>query len=254
MRDSLCSRCGGHQWEYVSDTQSQCAECGLGRTHSKLTSYRATTSGAELSAAQLARADDAGERRAEDAALAFVAAGFDAYGLDERWTAFRFFGGHGSSDGRICTLTLGHCDVPGEPDAQDIRVETCRIDTRAGDTARATSATVFSFTRSQLYQFWNETGVLPEDVRHAAFLAQGPDVDRTAPWSTVQLPVDDEATPFRVLAHEHFWVAQAVCSGVVIGVRARHWNIVDTGLVTVRDTGPYAEGTRTMHRRWRRPA
>ena len=36
----------------------------------------------------------------------FVAAGFDASGLDVRWAGFRFFGGHGSSDGRIHALAL----------------------------------------------------------------------------------------------------------------------------------------------------
>jgi hypothetical protein len=113
---------------------------------------------------------------------------------------------------------------------------------------------VFTLTHSQLEHFWQETGVLPEDVRQAALLAQGPDVDRTAPWATVPVPVDGHATPFRVLAHEPFWIAQAVRGGGVIGIRARHWNIVDTGLVTVRDTNAYADGTRTMHRRWRRPA
>jgi hypothetical protein len=212
---------------------------------SQLTAYRAATSSAELSAAQLARADEAGERRAEDAALVFVAAGFNAYGLDRRWTGFRFFGGHGSSDGRIHTLTLGHCDVPGEPDGQDIRVETCRIDARAGDSIRATQITVFTLTHSQLEHFWQETGVLSEDVRQAAFLAQGPDVDRTAPWATVVVPVDGETTAFRVLAHEPFWVAQVVRGGVVIGIRARHWNIADTGLVTVRNTNAYADGTQS---------
>jgi hypothetical protein len=109
-------------------------------------------------------------------------------------------------------------------------------------------------TLSQLEQFWQETGVLSDEVREAAFLAQGPDVDRTAPWATVALRVDGDTTSFRVLPDEHFWVAQAVRGGVVIGIRARHSNIADTGLVTVRNNAAYADGTRTMHRRWRRPA
>jgi hypothetical protein len=151
-------------------------------------------------------------------------------------------------------LTLGHCDVPGLTDGQDIRVETCRIDIRGGESARGAQATVSTMTHSQLEQFWQETGMLPDDVRQAAFLVQGPEVDRTAPWTAVTLPVDGETLAFKVLAHEPFWVAQAVRGGVVIGVRARHWKIADTGLVTVRDTKAYADGTSTMHRRWRRPA
>jgi hypothetical protein len=108
-------------------------------------------------------------------------------------------------------------------------------------------------THYQLEHFWQETGVLPDDVRHAAFVAEGPGVDGTAPWATVALLVDGETTPFRTLSHEHFWVAQAVRDGVVIGIQARNWNTGDTGLVTVRDTKAYADGTRTMHRQWRRP-
>lgn len=252
MRESLCSRCGSSRWEYVRDTQSQCAECGLGRTHGKLTAYRATSASGP-SAEQLAQADEAAASRAETTARVFAEAGFDPYGLDARWIAFRFFGGHGSSDGHTHTLTLGHCDVPGDRNGQDIRVETQRVDVRGANAARAIQGTLYTMTQLQLQHFWHETGVMPDDVRHAAFLAEGPDVDRTAPWATVELTVDQEPVMFRALAYQHFWVAQAPHDGVVIGIQARRWNIDDTGLVTVRDTTAYAEGTRTMHRRWHRP-
>jgi hypothetical protein len=141
-----------------------------------------------------------------------------------------------------------------EDEGRDLSGEERAAVARAGDPTLATQATVYRLTHSQLEHFWQETGVLPEDVRHAAFLAQGPDVDRTAPWATGTLSVDGQTTAFKVLAHEPFWVGQAVRGGVVIGIRARHWNISDTGLVTVRNTNAYADGTRTMHRRWRRPA
>jgi len=159
---------------------------------------------------------------------AFEKARFDPYGLDPRWTGLRFYGGHGESDGLVTRLTIGHRDGLGDPPTREIRVETI---VGESDLARRLSQS-----------FWNETGVLSDDVRRAVFPRTGGNVDPFESWETIELPVDAATVQFRALSHNDFWVAGRVTDLAAIAVRSRGWPADQTGLVTINDLKPYLEG------------
>src|SRR5258707_11821981 len=102
-REPLCPRCGSSNYERLSDRESRCAECGLGRSHGTLMAVAAAPAqppSPEMEARIRAQA----EQRAAESERVFASAGFAPYALDEQWTGLRWVGGHGASNGNVDRL------------------------------------------------------------------------------------------------------------------------------------------------------
>jgi hypothetical protein len=220
-------------------------ECGLGRTSSPLRSYSALST-EPPSHAELRRRDEAARQRAIGTEGVFTSASFSPLGLDERWMGLRWFGGHGSSNGRVNRLELAHSDNPWDMTSAQVRVEAFPVERLLGDPAQDRALAVYSLAREQLQHFWHETGTLPEDVRHAVFPTDRRVEDPTAPWADARLSVDGAEVAFRVLATDDYWVAQARRGDLLLGIQARRWPPDVTGLVTIDNLQPYADGSRAI--------
>jgi hypothetical protein len=236
LRGSLCSRCGSSDWEELSETRVRCAECGLGATRTMLVARR---DDAPLDEAVQHEARELQEFMARGMRASFDEATFPCFGLDERWTGRRWYGGQGGSNGRITHLSLAHGDDPYDPSAPQVRVES-----RAPDEV----ALRHFLPRDLVGYVWRMTGVLEPEVRHAAFPVDGVVGDATAPWDAVALPVDGRDVEFRVLAAEQTWAALTKIDDVIVSIEAHGWPLERTGLVTITDLAPYDDGTRASWR------
>ncbi len=175
----------------------------------------------------------------------FESASFAPYGLDARWSGLRWIGGHAESDGRVTLLELAHGDSPWDQTSPQVRVETF------GGSSASDPRYLFDVARDLVQHFWHETGVLPDDVRRAVFATDRSGQDPTGPWAAADVTVDERMVPFRVLAHDDYWVGVGSFDDSVVAVRARGWSLDQTGVVTICDLGPYLDGSVEIVTRWR---
>jgi hypothetical protein len=181
----------------------------------------------------------------------FERAAFPGYGLDDRWPGTRWFGGSGSSGDEIDRLELAHGENPWDEEDAQVRVEKIRPRKVLDDQTQNIAVELDIFTRQQVNLFWMSTGTLPEEVRRAAFEPGQMPRDPTAPWVDARIPVDGAAEPFRVLACDDYWIAQACHNGMLVGIEARAWPLDQTGLVTIDDLSPYHVGSAVIAERGR---
>jgi hypothetical protein len=238
----LCSQCGT-EFGRLSEHELRCPACGLGATTSPLVMSRRSATEPDwemVERAAVARAD---------ADLArFRAAPFAVFGLDDRWTGLRWFGGHGSSNGRLCQLTLAYGENPTDDHEPHVRVETCEPQVIRGDPVMDSWVALWSKARTQIDWLWYETGAIPEATRRAAFADGGLDSDA---WEMQSIPVNGVMVEFRTMAAGHSVIANALVDELVVGVECHRWFLTDLGLVTTVDIEPYADGSRVLARRWR---
>jgi hypothetical protein len=231
----------------LSETESACADCGLGRRRGTLRVSRSSRTSADR-----AQFDADAEGRLLDAQHVFTSAAFLPCGLDDQWRGLRWFGGHGSADGHGTRLELAHGDAPWDSSESQVRVgvETVRPVTGRPETDRFVHLHLAA--RTLIQHFWHTTGVLSDSVRRAAFPSDGQAADALAPWEHVPLTIDGGSVEFRVLAHDQYWVALAERPELIISVQATRWPLDKTALVTVADFGRYVTGARQLRERWPR--
>jgi hypothetical protein len=227
--------------EIVAPGQGRCRECGQGSSFTPLTARTSRT--VEPAPQEVARAQDAISRRQAEQ---LERASFDSHGLDERWTGLRWIGGWGGSSGETTNLELAHGDHPFDPNEPQVRVATRQP---ANDRGRA--FTWADLAQQHVNAMWEETGILSDDLRRAAFPLEFTGRDPTEPWDAADIAVDDAPVRFRVLAAGDRWYAQAHHSDVVLSITAGQWPIERTGLVSVLDVSEYITGTEEMGRRGR---
>lgn len=127
----------------------------------------------------------------------FTDATFVPYGLDERWSGLRWFGGSGSSGSAVTNLVLAFGDAPWDPNEPEVRIETRRADLQSlGDPTVEAQIVAGQMAREQVGHLWRETGVLRDDVRRAAFPIDGVRGDPTVGWDHATLSVDGETVSF----------------------------------------------------------
>lgn len=229
-RHGPCPQCGGMERRTISETEIECVDCGLGASVIRLT----LGSPGERTSPDPSVMRRLSEHRAMVIGI-LVEPPFPLHGLDDRRMGPRAIGGHGYSEETLRSVSLAHGHL-GRLTGPDIRVEAER------DERFPPEAVLGLKARSLVQEHAHRTGEMRDDVRAAAF---SPDaaIDPMAPWDLVELPVDGNATPFRVLTGGDFWVALAIVAGSLVAVTARSWPLELTGLVTVDDLGPYRHGT-----------
>lgn len=246
-RSALCHVCGSTQFKYVDDSHIRCDECGHGASVMRLTA----TASPDPSPAALSEAKE--RLRAHDAEVtaAFTGAPFRPYAIDDRWSGLRSFAGHGSSGDRTTSLSLAFSEDPHDVSLPYARVETQRrVIDGVDDPTISAKMVAFTLARVQVEGLWRRTGVLRDDVRSSVFARAGTRTDDpTAAWERTQLVVDGEAVEFAVLGEGEYWAAQAIISGIVVGIQARYWTLETTGLVTESNFEPYEVGAQELRRR-----
>jgi hypothetical protein len=123
-RGGLCPRGGCSEWTQINAGESHCADCGLGRTSVPLV--------AQVDPSPEAREANERVRALMDQFTGppppFDDAPFLPYGLDDRWTGLRWFGGSGRSDRVVTYRAHAFGDAPWDPASCAVRVETRRAD------------------------------------------------------------------------------------------------------------------------------
>jgi hypothetical protein len=247
-RGSLCHRCGSPDIAQVDESHHRCTECG---EESRFTHVTAVVNDSP-SPAQRAAAEDRLRSFAASTERAFAGASFFPYGLDDRWTGLRRFGGHGGSHDHASHLTLAFGDDPSDAQAAEVRVETELPRRHYGETTLAARDSAFRLARHQVEHLWRHTGVLRDDVRRAAFPVDGDRRhDPTVAWDRAAIPVDGAAVEFRVLSSAEHWVAQAIIDPLVVGISSYRWPIEAVGLRSETTFEVYAEGLAELQRRRR---
>lgn len=243
----LCHVCGSTQFEHVDDSNIRCVACGHGASVMRLTA----TANPDPSPAELSEVEE--RLRAHDAEVtaAFTGAPFRPYALDDRWSGLRSFAGHGSSGDRTTSLSLAFTEDPQDVSLPYARVETqCRDVDGIDDPTIAAKMGAFTLARELVEGLWRSTGELRDDVRSSLFARDGTRTDDpTAAWERTQLMVDGDAVEFAVLSEGEYWVAQAIISGIVVGIQSRNWAVETTGLVTESNFEPYEVGAQELRRR-----
>jgi hypothetical protein len=242
----LCHRCGSTTFELIDESHVRCVECGHGATFTHLE----VVANPDPSPADRARAAARRREHEAQASAAFELAPFQPYGLDQRWSGLRWFGGHGGSGDRTTSLTLAFSDDPRDANAPEIRVET-RLGSIGGidDPTVAAKMAAFTLARQQVDHLWRATGALRDDVRRSTFPRDGMRTeDPTSVWDRARLPVDDSEVEFAVLSEKEHWVAQAIIGDIVVGIHSRHWRVEMTGLVAESDFGIYRQGAQAIWR------
>jgi hypothetical protein len=215
----------------VSEGQLRCTECGHGSSYTTLTALAAPV---ELTPEAVRVRDETARERAAGAMSGFAGASFSPLGLDDRWLGLRWFGGWSSSHDQVDSLELAFADHPTDENEPTVRVTT------HGPGAEA-HIVRWMEARHLVEYVWRETDVLSDDVRRAAFDRSRID-GALEPWEPIEFAIDRQPAPFRVLEQDDVWVALGRWRSQVVAIRARRWPAQDTGLVTVEDFAPYAEG------------
>jgi ribosomal protein L37E len=249
-REPLCPRCGSAIYERVSETESRCSECGLGRTsvplhveHHERSRVGATSHEDEADVFVEVRQRMTG---------AFADASFSPCGLDARWKGTRWFGGSGSSDGVVTSLELAHGEDPWDEASTQVRVEV-RLPRRVFDDDEANvEIERADLAREHVSRFWMATGTLDPDVRAAAFPTEAVQGEWMAPWADAEIAIDGTSVAFRRLGDDGYWLAQAPHGRLLVGIESRGWPVESTGLVTMEDLAPYIEGSDLIAARGRR--
>lgn len=168
---------------------------------------------------------------------AFESAPFPPHALDDRWTGPRRFASWNHSlDTGITHLEVAHGVPPWQAPGPQVRVDTRRASPDQLDFE------LDVLVQDQCEALFRETGVLCEDLLDADFGAD--DADLVVSWEHADIEIDSVPLSFRVLGHEDFWVGHAMRDDVLIGIEASLWPLEQTGLVSVRDFGPYDAGLR----------
>jgi hypothetical protein len=246
QREPACPRCGCTTYDRVSDRESRCHDCGLGRTSTALV-VRASGPRSEAEQAQV----DRFLRQHADPHAAFDDATFAPFALDERWGGTRWFGGSGYTGDQISHLSLAHGEAPWDDDSPQIRVDTHIPQPFRDDREESIRGELATIARHQVNDLWMKTGTMTPEVRAAAFPVATPPGEPTAPWEKIVLAVDETPIQFNTLGHDTYWVAHARYDDLIIAISASHWPATSTGLVTVDDLAPYAEGSEIIHARGR---
>jgi hypothetical protein len=221
----------------------RCAECGLGHRTEPLT-FGSDTSDRHEEQRRLQALSDIGFYRK---------AGFDPFGLDDRWTGLRSLGGYGRAGEVTHTLKLTHGD-PFDATAPLVRVRTVHPQPRTNDPALERAVLRRHLVRHLVGALWRSTQVLDPEVREAAFLPPpGVPRDAAGPWSRARVTVDDQLIELRLLEHEMRWVGLVELPDVLVGLDVTGWPAEETGLRTVSAEGlaPYEEGSRFLRERER---
>jgi hypothetical protein len=249
-REPLCPRCGSATYERVSETESRCSECGLGRASVPL---RVELDGrSEVGATSHEDEPDVIVEAQRRMTGTFADASFSPCGLDERWKGTRWFGGSGSSDGVVTSLELAHGDDPWDEASPQVRVEVRlprRVFERNEPNVEIERAVL---AREQVSRFWMATGMLDPEVRAAAFSTGAGQGDRMAPWADAEIAIDRTSVAFRRLGDDRYWLAQAPYGRLLVGIESQGWPVESTGLVTIEDLAPYIEGSDLIAARGRR--
>lgn len=243
-RESLCPRCGTSEYERISDTESRCANCGLGRTQSTLRVQPVEPGPLTHEQDLMRRLDErAGQRQ-----HAFSNAGFFPLGLDRQWSGARWVGGWGTSGAEITDLTLAHGDDPFDQTQPQVRIVTCRP-RLIGGTVRDPALEWVLLARTQLQYLHQRAGPLPDDIRLAAFDGEGRAADPTAPWGTETRSVDGESVNLKTFAMDGDWVGLARYKDLLVGIDAHDWPLAATDLIEVADFAVYEAGSRELESR-----
>jgi hypothetical protein len=174
---------------------------------------------------------------------AFGRAAFLPYALDDRWTGARRFGGWGGSNGTVTSLTLTFANEPRDLQAPEVRVTT-ELPSRHGgiDPLIASRMSAFMLALQQIQYLWQQTGVLRDDVRRAAFPRDGVSRDDpTVVWDHVPITVESEGVEFAVLSESDHWVAQATIESLVVAIQSRHWALDSVGLRSESNVDAYTD-------------
>jgi len=249
-REPLCPRCGSATYQRVSETESMCSECGLGRTSVPLRIEHHAR--AEAGATSHEDESDVFAEHRQRIIGPFADASFSPCGLDGRWTGTRWFGGSGSSDGVVTSLELAHGEDPWDEASTQVRVEV-RLPRRVFEDDEAdVEIERADLAREQVSRFWMATGTLDPEVRAAAFPTGAVQGDSMAPWAEAEIAIDGTSVAFRCLADDGYWLAQAPHGRLLVGIESRGWPVELTGLVTIEDLAPYVEGSDLIAARGRR--
>jgi hypothetical protein len=249
-REPLCPRCGAGTYERVSETESRCSECGLGRTSVPLRVEHVEPS--ETAATSDNDEPDALAEVRQRMRGAFADSSFSPCGLDARWTGTRWFGGSGSSDGVVTSLELAHGEDPWDEASTQVRVEV-RLPRKVFEDHEANAEIEQAeLTREQVSRFWMASGRLDPEVRAAAFPTGAAHGDVTAPWADAEIAIDGTRVAFRRLGDHGYWLAQASHGRLLVGIESRAWPVESTGLVTIEDLTPYIEGSNLIALRGQR--
>lgn len=239
----LCPRCGSPRFEEVSKTELRCAECGLGRRTVPATFGSATPEGDEAPGRLQALSDTGFYREA----------GFDPFGLDDRWNGLRSLGGWGRAGEVTHTLKLTHGD-PFEATSPLVRVRTVHPRPQTNQPALERGVLSKNLVRHLVGALWRSTQALDPEVRGAAFPPPpGQPGDVAEPWSRARLTVDDQQVELRFLERGSRWVGLVELPEVLVGLDVTGWPREQTGLRTVTADGfaPYEEGSRFLRERGR---
>ena len=251
-REPLCPRCGSSDYTQISETQSRCTECGLGRTTQPLRAQVASPP--DQAALQRAQATRHLDEIHAKTLRSFTDATFPFYGLDQQWQGRRWIAGAGSSNGLVHHLTLGHGDTPWDLTQPQLRVQTRKPRPVFRDDPRQDLAReCIALTREQVGKLWYDTGSLPPNIRAAAFDQSPVPSDPTGPWGRVGLTIDATTVAFRTLNRDETSFAQAEHLGLLLGIESQAWPLNDTRLttITLADLRAYEQGSK--ENRSRRP-
>jgi hypothetical protein len=184
----------------------------------------------------------------------FRDASFDPYGLDSDWTGLRSFGGQGSNDGVITSLTLSHGD-PYDETSPLVRLQTVLARIISGDPRADLIHERWSVVRQLVGFMWRATHILDPDVRRAAFTPGEVAPDPTGPWDGVTVRIDNDQSELRVLRQETTWVGLAERSGLLVAIEAERWPVERTGLETIVGDrfAEYEAGSITLSQRFYPP-
>jgi hypothetical protein len=220
-RAFLCSRCGAVVQYGATEGAGACPDCGLGFSVVTTGTFRRQ---AESEEDRATREQLDAARRREQAEVLYNRT-FPVYGLDERWTGSRWFGGFGTH-GTVDHIELAHGD-PFDDAAPLVRVAAWRL-------APPEELTVANAAHQLADYLWEDGGA-PHDLVRPTFTSPDP----TASWAEISLQVDRVTSVFRGLVHGPFWVALACTEHAIITVEARHIAREDFGLVTVENVDSY---------------
>lgn len=238
---SLCPRCGGQRFERVSETESRCAKCGLGRRTARLV-FRSGASDRPEARRQLGALSD-GEL--------YRRAGFAAVGLDDRWGGLRLLGGYSRHGELTHSLKLVHGD-PFDRAGPLVRIETIHPPPGAPDPALDRGIMRRLLVRRLLGALVRSGQELDPEVRAAAFRPlRAEDRDGAAPWGRRPVTVDDRPVELRMLEHGTRWVGLVDLPDRLVGLDAAGWPAERTGLRSVGPDGlaAYEEGSGLLARR-----
>ncbi|GGV07348.1 hypothetical protein GCM10010495_19590 [Kitasatospora herbaricolor] len=218
----------------------------------------ATAGGPEAGAAS--GAVPGGRARPVDPLLAYRAADFPWYGLDEGWTGRRWLmqAGSGVRAGQSAGVdygTLGHGEEPAKQyEARDVRrfavvVTVARRDVRRSadntGTLEATSASSAAWLAGSGLLAATWPGQLDRALRQdwmdqQTALAWDLADDLEGPgWSALSLPVNGLPQPFRYRESEYGWVLAGEAPGVLLGAYGRGVSAYGVGFATVPDLTAY---------------